>query len=546
MTEAVSPQGTQGWVEFLANKQLPVRNSVQQRLKRELQRNNANLKELGGLIKSDPVLCLYIVKAAGQLHAAKGSEVTSIDHAINSLGLDHIEDVAFRVPALKLNPASTAQKMYFRAIANSHHAAVQARSWAQSRNSLFTEETFLAALFYGIGHWLLWHYAPLHMSEIQRKQREDGIDVVLAENDVLGSTIQEISLGLVDTWALSKLASTSLDHDTSPARKTLTQLHQRAMSDPRLGDEELRELNHLVQEKFFPVKLANWLALTVQLGWQSTKAMKIVDIINDYLKGTLSQTLALLHQNCAQASRGYHVPGSLAPAAEMLFIRSSLQVNFRLSPREMQNLPRDCPRPATKRVPSDTAPNPTAEPPAASRAATEKPSFLNPHIYTQVAERLVKGSDLYTEPKHLLQGALQALHAGLGLERVVMHLVQSKNHRLRAALAQGLEPQHPFMGFSHNLEVPSLFKRLCEKPGCIWITAENRHKMLRLLPDSYHAFVPEQGSLLMSVFMDKRPVAIIHADRGSSQKTLGDFHHERFRYICSATSLAMKRMAQGK
>ncbi len=545
-TIVVSPQGAEAWIEYLVRRKLPVRNSVQQRLKRQVRDSNVNLRDLGKLIKSDPVLCLYMVKTACQLHAAKGSEVTGIDHAISSLGLDHIEDVAFRVPAIKLNPTSTAQKMFFRSIANSHHAAVQARHWTQSRNSLFVDESYLAALFYGVGYWMLWHYAPLHMSEVQRKQREEGVDVVLAESDVLGCTVQEISKGLISDWGLSELAVTSLDHDNSPSRQILQRLHMRTINDPRLSDQELRDLNHLVQEKFFPVKIANWLCQTTQYGWHTTKAMKIVDIINDYLKSALSETLASLHQNCAAASREYHIPGTMAPAAEMLFIRSNTRPNYKLGPREIKALPRDIPQLAGN---TSSAPaGPARDEPEAQAAAVvyEKPSLRDKVVFTQTAERLLKGSDLYSEPRHILQGTMQALHEGLGMERAAMFLIQQKGSSMKTAFTKGVEKQDAILSFYHSLEITSLFKRLSEKPSCIWITPDNRAKMLRLLPENYHGFVPESGALIMSIFIDKKPIAVVHADRGNAGKILSDFHHERFRYVCSAASLALKRMITGQ
>ncbi|WP_067986794.1 HDOD domain-containing protein [Neptuniibacter pectenicola] len=353
-----SPYGAKSWVSYLKDRPLPVRNSVLRRLQRKLCDASVPLQDLKKVIKSDPVLCLHMVRKASELHDKVDSKVTSIDHAINSLGLDHIESVAKTITPLKLNPSSVAQKMYFRYIAVSHHAASQAQSWLLRKKTLFAEETYLASLFYGVGHWLLWQHAALHMSEIQIKIREENTDVVLAETDILGCTVQEISRGLIESWGISELAVTSLEHETSPNKKTLAQLHQRALGDPRLSAEVLRDINHLVQEKFFPVKLSNWIALTTSFGWESTKSMKIIDIINDFLNAEIAETINNLHITCAQSSRIYHVPGTLALAAEMLLLPSPNSINYRISSKEAALLCNAMPATAQQTAAKPKSPQP--------------------------------------------------------------------------------------------------------------------------------------------------------------------------------------------
>ncbi|WP_415885619.1 HDOD domain-containing protein [Neptuniibacter sp. QD37_6] len=537
-----SPYGVDNWVEYLKERSLPVRNSVLRRLQKQLRDPNITLQTLNRIIKSDPVLCLHMVRKASELHNKVDSKVTSIDHAINSLGLDNIEAVLKGTKSLKLNPSSVAQKMYFRYISVSHHAATQASNWLEVRRAPFVEETHLAALFYGVGHWMLWQHAALHMSEIQVKLREERTDVVLAETDVLGCTIQEISHGLIEHWCISELACISLEHETSPNKKTLAQLHQRALGDPRLSDGDLREINHLVQEKFFPVKLANWIALTANLGWEQTKTMKIIDIINDYLKGEIADTINMLHKNCARASSMYHVAGTLAPAAEMIMLPSDKQVNYRLSDKESQILAASQPK-VTK--PIIEIPEPTPEPEELAETDINLPAksdFLDKHIYDQIAERLLKGYDLYTQPKHILQGLIQGTNRGLGFDRVCMFLVNPKKNSMKTAFAVGFEDTHPMSTFQYNLEIPSLFKKLREKPGCIWVKPENIDKMNPMLPEVYRSWGNPNGFLLMSLFFGKKPIAIIHADYGSHGPEISDFHHERFRYLCSAATLSLKKM----
>jgi hypothetical protein len=532
--------GVDAWVDYLQDKSFPIRASSLKRLKALLNKDSTMISHLTALVRSDPVLCLHVVRAAESKHAKKGSHVTSIEHAVSSLGIDPLTQLAKTLQPVKLNPSSVQQKQYLRSVANSHHAALQARTWQQMKRLPFTEEVYLASLFYSIGLWALWLHAPLHMHQIRIKIWEEDVDPTLAEHDILGCSIQQISLGLSERWGFSELTLQAQDPDTSPPKALLGKLHQRALGDPRLNEEELRELNHLTQERYFPIKLANWLSATFSQGSHTTRNIKTTDIISDYLGLDTDKTLALLHTLCAEASREYHTPGTLAPAAEMLMISSSYLSNYKLGKRELELLiPKhplpEKPKPKKKKVLAKVTPK--------VQVLTHVPeTILDEAIYKQIVERFVKDYHLYTKPAHILQGLMQGLVQGLGLQRVALNIVNTKSHKMKAAQVVGIEKEHPFACYEIDLQIPSIFKKLCDKPACIWITNENKQQYAKLVPDTYSSQLPENGCLMMSIFRGTTPLAILYADSGDNGLPFTDFHHQRFRYLCSTATLALKRM----
>ena len=68
--------------------------------------------------------------------------------------------------------------------------------------------------------------------------------------------------------------------------------------------------------------------------------------------------------------------------------------------------------------------------------------------------------------------------------------------------------------------------------------------MLQMLPSSYQPWGAPNGFLLMSVFYGNNSIAIIHADYGAHGDEITEFHHERFRYLCSAATLCLRKMAK--
>ena len=574
MSEQQPPQNAEQWCQFLSDKRPPIRLSVIKRLERKLDDPNCSVVDIGRLIKADPLLSFHAVLAASKLHNDKQSEVTSIEHAIGSLGLQKLSRLVKDLPSIRLNPSSTAQKMYFRSVANSHHAAVQVRSWLhQARGGMFAEESYQAALFYGIGHWLLWLEAPYQMSKIQILIRDKEVAPDLAETQVLGCPIESISKLLLNLWPLSQLARTTLEQDFSLNRRMITQLHQRALGDPRLHGDDLRQLNHLTQQKFFPVKLSVWLAYMTSYDWCSEASLQITDIINDYLRSELNQTQALLHKNCALAAHSYHVPGTLAPAAEMLMLPSDLHATYRLTNADKKLFGELSTNPGLQ-IKKNTNPKANATDSSASyqksenntdnpkipgansgsdSAEEDKPTpvpiepepefdFLNQDIYEMYAERFIKRADHYTQGTQVLDDLLRGLTEGLGLKRLTLNIIPPKSETIKVVKGVGFEDGHPLLLSSHPLASNSLFYRLYEKQGCVLVTKENRQRIKAMLPGSYSRHLSDQNYLIMSLFAGSKPIAILYADREGQQDGVQDFHQEKFKYLSTAAGLCLKEV----
>jgi HD-like signal output (HDOD) protein len=537
MSSTQNLYGLDDWTRYLGEKNLPVRASTLVRLKRALADDRTTLIQLGHQIRRDPVLSLHVTRMAQTRHEAKGSAVTSVDHAIASVGMDMIAQLAGELDTIKLHPHSVAQRSFFRSIAASRHASVQAADWVQFKQLPYAEEARLAALFYGLVHWMLWLYAPLHKHRFQIAVIEDNRSPVEAEREIFGCTTQEMGKALADHWKLTELTVKALDHDTSPSLTTLKQLHMRALKDPRLEERDMRELNHLVQQHYFPVKLANWMTLTVSRGWDHPRAARMFDIISDYLDQPLGDTMARLHRNCAHAARGYHVPGVMTPAAELIMLPGADRLPYRLTERELQAYEKLFPEPVDPVQPA--APTQPMEP------ISQEPELLNPHIFEQVLDRMRNGYELYTKPAHILQGLLQGLNRGIGLERVALWLVRPKTGELTAARVVGAETDAPLARLQTNLNQPGLLAKLCEKPAMLAIDEHNRAQIQAALPPELRSWLGADDCLLMSVFRGRTPIALIYADRIGANAPLTTFHRDHFRSLCAAATLALKKLPSG-
>lgn len=541
MSRTLELYGLEDWSRYLAAQSLPVRVSTLVRLKRALANDRTTLAQLGQLISRDPVLSLHVARLAQERHAAKGGAVTSLDHAIATLGMNRLDQLAGELDTIRLHPHCVAQRSFFRAIAASSHAATQAADWVRYKRLPYVEEARLAALFYGLAHWLLWLYAPLHKERFLIAVIEDNRNPVEVEREIFGCSTQEIGKALADCWQLTELTLQALDHDTSPSLTMLKQLHLRALKDPRLEDSDLRELNHLVQQHYFPVKLSNWMSLTVSRGWNHPRAGRMFDIISDYLDLPLGETLARLHRNCVHAAQGYHVPGVMMPAAELLLLPGGDLLPHRLTEEEQRVYARRYPQPVeppTEAMDEAESTEPLVMP-------EEKAELLNPYIFDQELERLRNGYELYTKPAHILQGLLQGLHRGLGLERVALWLVRPRSRQLSAVRVVGEEVESPLAELQLDLDRPGLLSRLCQKPAMLAIDEENRAQIQKALPVELRGWLGADDCLLMSIFRGQSPLAVIYADRMGTNRPLTTFHREHFRSLCVAATLALNSLPAG-
>ncbi|MDO6564839.1 HDOD domain-containing protein [Amphritea sp. 1_MG-2023] len=569
MSEQQTPQNADQWFRFLSDKQPPVRSSVIKRFQRMLSDQNCSIILLSRFIKTDPLLCFYVALSAGKLHSEKKSEVTSLDHAIGSLGIRKLEQLINSLPTTRLNPASTAQKMYFRSVANSHHAAIQTQQWLnQCRGGMFAEESYQAALFCNIGHWLLWYFAPRQMSNIQILIREKQISPELAEARILGSSIDAISKRLLSHWPVSSLARITQETSSPLNKQMIIQLHQRALGDPRLQGDQLRQLNHLTQQKFFPVKLSNWLAFASHYSWKSESTLQLIDIINDYLRAELHHTCALLHKNCATAARLYAVPGTLSPAAEMLMLDADLAPAYRLTPSDNKlfdlSLKSDHLRQPNSTNATHSRPQQTssAAPSIANSVTTSvddkdkitvqetsRPDPLaaandcfNRDTYQAYLAKFNTLGDSYTRGQQILTDLIKGLVQGVGIQRVALNILPTSSNTLKVIKTTGFESGHPLPHSIHQLAPNSLFHRLNEKPACLLITAANRQQVDTLLPASFRSSVSQQNYLFMSLITANRSVVIIYADRDGAPDGVQDIHHQHFKALCLAAGRCLKQL----
>lgn len=510
--------GLEAWTRYLSVRDLPARASSLKRLDQLLNSDKSTVQQLANVVRKDPILTLYVVRSAQLKHDEANSNVKSILHAVTSLGYDGIREISQQTKPISLNPINVQQKRFLHAIADSHHAACQLQHWMHLKSLPLIDESYLATLFYSVGFWSLWLHAPLHMQEIRQRIHEHHESPVNVEQQILGCTMQMISQSLARTWRLSELTQLAQDHSTSPTLNTLKKLHKRALRDPTLSALEMRELNHITQQKYFPIKLANWLALTSARDWYSPQTMRNIDIVSDYLVKSREETVALIHSTCAKSSRDYAAPGISSPASQLLFIDSDIKVHYKMGIKELA-------------VVKATYPTPQVPMIKPYNAEEHDDLYENKKYYQAVEGHFNAAAEnlKFKKATQVLIALMQGLDKGLGIPRINLFSINRTSANIKSVRSIGFEDNHLIRSFECSSAAPDLLHCVCTQLNYTVFDALTANK---LRPNINKRFrdISSDEFMLISVFNESLPLALIYID--SNGQPLSNFVRERTRNLC--------------
>ncbi len=530
------PTGLEQWIELLRDKLLPVPAPTIALLRRQLNDPLVSLQQLNPIISRDPVLAMHCVSLANRLNRNPDTDVSTIELAVSTLGLDRITELATTLPAIKLNLASVPHKQYFHALADSYHAATQALILCRYKDPTIINSTRTAALFYGIGYWALWRYAPTQMSQIKVRIHEQQQDSAFAETEVLGCTVQQISEQLIEHWRLSRLAVEALQHQTSPDAEMLQQIHQQATDSEQLDEEQQRSAKLLLNSPFYPVKLANWLALTAPVGWHHPKTLRIEQLISDLMLKPLDEVISALHQTCVKASREHPIPGLMSPAAMMLLLPSALILNYRFGDAGKADT-----KPAVKEAATPKAVASSKSSTTASNTVIDK--YRDHALFQSILQQLTEPPPSVNNRNQILDLLLKGAVDGLGMERMLSYQVNSAR-RMTPIGNRGCRSNEPLTNLTLNLETPSLFKQMTHKAMTLWINDDNRDKALAALPERFKSICHPHSFILCSLFGVEPQPLILYADLQHSDRRIDAFQLQQFKRLTKAADNCLKQVGK--
>jgi len=166
----------------------------------------------------------------------------------------------------------------------------------------------------------------------------------------------------------------------------------------------------------------------------------------------------------------------------------------------------------------------------------------------QILERTIRWfSEKHDKPPTLpaiMKQAVQGMHKGIGLYRVVFAACTPDQKGLRARVVCSTEKSAEFNHFYMELDPPHLFTRLMEKPMTIWINDENRDRFGKLLPSSVLNALDADSFFASSVFLNNRPVGMFYCDCHQDSDCLDEERYKEFQHVCGFVTAAMEKFSK--
>lgn len=493
------------WLEKLERATLPALQHSVEHLAALTADENTPLERLAAAIERDPgltVRLLRLINAVPYRHLRR--EVTTVEHGLMMLGIERLRTLPTGVPILEQTVKEEAKPQLYASYVRAYHAAYQAYDWSRLRKDAEPDELFTATFLHDLGQMVLWLYAPRKAAELAAMVCDECVDPEEAQYLTLGFTLAQLAIGVAERWQLPELLIDSLKPENA--------------FSPRI----------------YGTVLAHRLAREADHGWYRESVSEVTEQIADYLRWPLDSTVQHLHRNAVEAARHCAFYG-IRQSAERL-----------LTPVVPD--PDPIPKFAGQALVADgTA---TAHPAGNGISDDQETSggvCLIPqlHVFERCMRELAAHMDGTLTLADTLTLALDGMHDGLGLNRVVFTLLTPDRQQLRARSLRGADDDPLFSRFSVDLRGANLFSRLMDKPMAFWLNGENRAKFLPMVPKEFHRMVRTGDFMVVSVFVKRKPVGMFYADRHGSSCDLEGQIYQRFKQIALQAAHTMEHLAGG-
>lgn len=219
-------------VERLGRAKLPVlRESVEVLHKLMEREDEVSGREVAAVVLRDPMLVVQVIRHLQSNRSRRiFNDITTIDHALMMLGVSRFFDLCRQlcdeIQAVEEVLADQPQALtgLSDVVSRARHAALHARSWAEQRADIESDEIVVATMLHDLAEMLIWIFEPAAALEIARRQRRDpALRSADAQRAVLGFALVDLQQALCGEWHLPDLLLDLMDsqHARHPRSRTV-------------------------------------------------------------------------------------------------------------------------------------------------------------------------------------------------------------------------------------------------------------------------------------------------------------------------------------
>ncbi|MEE8056444.1 MAG: HDOD domain-containing protein [Pseudomonadales bacterium] len=542
------PNSLNGWQNALRQLVLPVDPHVTAAALQKLNSSSGNANNVAQILQDDPALSLLLMHEANTSLTQSGNETHSLSHTLSLLGFPRVATLIRRAPQYDKENFPYLRE-YQQQLTISHHAAHQAVAWAKQNPYWPQDEIFWAALFHRAPLWALWYHAGSQMHQLQQcRANSGGAAHASTERQVFGTNLQVLCATLSHHWHLPHFTQQSWQPSGRGNARQWIVLSRVIPEQSHIALEETPSLQRIASAPAFAIALANRLADETEWDWYSHRTLRLQHLLATALHKPLDATIALTHQLAIDATRRYRIEGTLNPAQQLFsFYRktntlgtNALETNaLKIDPAATTPLLSSTATVVTRTSPKEAVPR------IATQAEKITHALLDnaPADFVTVIERLQQQPESFNNLHEIMNLAVSTLCQSVNFERASASLLNRQSKELRTYYSSGSEDSPALKNFRHRLQRGDLFNKLLQKPLSVRLQPSNYTQIWPLLPGNFKRACGADQFFMMSVFAHKKPLALIYADKGISNRALSDQHYFLFKQMCSAVSHCLQQLS---
>ena len=196
---------------------LPTLPGIAMKILELVRSEDTNLKEIADVFSTDPPLSAKVLKLINSPFYGVRTQVTSVPHAVNLLGLNTVKNLALSFSLLRDYPKVNKEDFDYTSFwKQSLIGAVSCKLIAEKVIPSFAEDAFFLGLIHNIGILALIRCMPQQYSLVLKEKDRTLCSYHEAENQILGFNHMEIGGSLIRTWGLPETFSTPVLYHHNP------------------------------------------------------------------------------------------------------------------------------------------------------------------------------------------------------------------------------------------------------------------------------------------------------------------------------------------
>ena len=482
-------KGLNGWIRQLEGNQSAVMSTLLKELERLTECDRSSGMEVGEVILRDANLTSNIIRVGNSaMFNASTIPVTTVSRAILNIGFKQLRSIVVSIKLLDAVLNENPSDLLIARLANSLHAAAQAKSLVSDKKPSVQEEVYVATLLSNLTELLVLASAE---SDAKSFSAELNSTMELDEKNskaekTLGVSISRLAKTLMKRWRIEGLVNDVL--------------------------LDLKEKDELQQA----IWLGSEVSRCAQFGWDSPELRKVLEEVAEFKGRPFKDVIKEVKGVAEVAEESVKQYGNVALQGQIV---SGSPVGAELNQGAQADSNKDSSEKAL------LAPNPEFQ----LKALQELTMLLSGDFNIN----------------RVFKTVLIGLNKGVGLERCCMAVFDKTHLKLVAKYVQGDDTKAWNESFvvNYTKSEQGFLYQLFKLDQSAWVGSSEFSALADIVPNEYKGITGADDFFVAPLIAQGRRIGIIYADMGNSGRSLSPVLFDGFKMFIQQAKLALTVLA---